>query len=223
MSTGCRAIDQIMGGGMSAGEVALLFGERGSGKTSLAFQAMVSAAQRGLGATMLYTEGRAPVERLTEIAGASWPSVGDLCYLLEAKTFEEQDSIIESLQSQIPPGTALMVIDSINSLYRARLGEHDENISINKSLSRQLALLKAAARGMGIAVLITSEVRAQLDSNAVQPVAYRILGYWVDRAVRLEKLQGSVRKATSTKPPPERDALIKVTPLGLEGMGASIV
>ncbi len=211
----------VMGGGMSAGEIALFFGERGSGKTSLAFQAMVSAALRGMRATMIYTEGRAPIERLTEIAGASWHSVGDLCYLLEAKTFEEQDSIIESLSSQIPPGTALLVIDSINSLYRAKLGEHDENISVNKSLSRQLALLKAAAKGMGIAILMTSEVRAQLDGTAVQPVAYRILGYWADRAVRLDKLQGNVRKATATKPPPEREALIKVTQLGLEGIGDS--
>lgn len=206
---------------MSAGEIALFFGERGSGKTTLAFQSMVSAARRGVGATMIYTEGRAPVERLTEIAGASWNSVGDLCYILEAKTFEEQDSIIESLQSKIPPGTALLVIDSINSLYRERLGEHDENISVNKSLSRQLALLKSAAKGMGIAALITSEVRAQLDSTAVQPVAYRILGYWVDRAVRLDKLHGDVRRATVTKPTPERETLIKVTQLGLEEAGGN--
>lgn len=221
MSTGCPAIDSVMGGGMSRGEIALFFGERGSGKTSLAFQSMVTAARRGLKATMLYTEGRAPVERLMEIAGPSWPSVGDRCYLLDVKTYEEQDSILEGLQSQIPPGTALLIVDTITSLYRAKLGEHNENISINKSFNRQLALLKTAAKEMGLFVLLTSDVRAQLNSLDVLPVAYRILGYWADRSVRLEKLTGSVRKATATKPPSKGDALIKVTQLGLEGMGDS--
>jgi DNA repair protein RadB len=213
LSTGCAPLDQLMGG-LSTGEMVLLFGERGSGKTTLAFQMMVSAASRGLSATMLYTEGRAPLQRLTEIAGPAWQTASELMWVMEVKSFGQQDALIDDIESQMPQKTALLVLDSITSCYRAELGQHDANISINKALNRETALLKDLCIRKGLTVLLISEVRTQLNGQGIEPVASAILTYWADRAFRMDKVYGDLRKVTQIKPPSERDALIKLKTTG---------
>ena len=217
MSTGCSPLDKLLGNGLTGGEVLLFFGERSSGKTTLAFQMMAVAASSGLGATMLYTEGRAPLQRLTEIAGARWPSISDLMWVMEVKSFEEQDSIIEDIERQMPSKTSLLVIDSITARYRAELGQHYENISINKALNRENALLKDLCKRTGLTVVMTSEVRALLNGGGIEPVASAILTYWSDKVLRIEKMFGDIRKVTLVKPPANRDALIKLGTTGFSG------
>jgi DNA repair protein RadB len=218
MSTGCAPLDQLLGNGLAGGEVLLIFGERGSGKTTLAFQMMAAAASRGEGATMLFTEGRAPLQRLTEIAGSRWQSISDLMWVREVKSFEDQDCIIEDIERQMPSKTSLLVIDSITSRYRAELGQHDENISINKALNRENALLKDLCRRTGLTVVMTSEVRSLMNGSGIEPVASAILTYWSDKVLMIEKMFGDIRKATLVKPAANRDALIK---LGITGFSGS--
>jgi DNA repair protein RadB len=220
MSTGCPPIDLLLGGGLSKGELLLLYGERGSGKTSLAFQAILKAATQGIASTVIYTEGRVPLERLMEMAGSSWSSVCDQIWIREVKSFEDQDALIESLEEQMPKQTGLLMIDSITSRYRGTVREgKKDNIPVNKSLNREIALIKQLCLETGLTVLMTSEVTAQLSGNGigVKPVAAAILTYWSDRVLRMEKLTGDLRRVSLMKPEGSRDALIRLTGRGLEG------
>jgi len=220
MSTGCPPIDLLLGGGLSKRELLLLYGERGSGKTSFAFQAILKAALQGIASTVIYTEGRVPLERLMEMASSSWSSVCDQIWIREVKSFEDQDTLIESLEEQMPKQTGLLVIDSITSRYRGTVRERKkDNIPVNKSLNREIALIKQLCLETGLTVLMTSEVTAQLGGSGVgvKPVAAAILTYWSDRVIRMEKLTGDLRKVSLMKPEGSRDALIRITERGLVG------
>jgi DNA repair protein RadB len=217
LSIGCDPLDDLLGGGLKSGEVLLIFGERGTGKTTLIFQTMVNAATRGLRSMMIYSEGHAPLQRLKEIAHPKWSTLSELMWIVEVKDFREQDLLVENIEQQMPSKAELLTLDSITACYRAALGEHGENISINKSLNREVALIKDLCRRTGLTVMMTSEVTAQLDGKGVQPVAASILTYWADRVLRLEKVHGDLRRIVLMKPTPLQEAIIKLSARGLIG------
>ncbi|MEJ5292941.1 MAG: ATPase domain-containing protein [Candidatus Methanosuratincola sp.] len=219
LPTGCAALDSLLGGGVKRGEVVLAFGERGAGKTSLVFQTATSTASSGSGSVIVYSDGRFPLRRLSEISGEDWQQMSERIWVVEVRSFEEQDSVIEQLETSLPQGTAFLAIDSATGMYRAELGEYDENIVANKILNRQLAVVKDLAVRKELAVLITSEVRDVPDGSGVMPVASAILTHWSDRVIRLERIHGEVRKACLLKPPPRRETLIRLTSRGFSGMG----
>lgn len=218
LSTGCVDIDFLLGG-LAPGEIVLVFGKRGAGKTTLVLQAASTTASSGQISVVVYSEGRLPLSRLSEISGPEWSEISDRIWVVEVKNFEDQDSIVESLETNLPPGVSMLALDSATGMYRAELGEYDENILANKMLNRQLALIKDLARRRGLAVLITSEVREIPDGTGDEPVASAILTYWSDKVVRLERIHGEVRRARLLKPQPPRDILIRLTSRGFSGTG----
>jgi len=222
ISTGSEPIDRLLDGGLGAGEMLLVFGERGAGKTSLSFQAVAASAVRGARSAMLYSDGRIPMERLIEISGPSWSAICELVSFLEVKSFSEQEAVIEDLSRQMAPRTALLVIDSITARYSAELGEAKENVTVNKALNWQLALLRDLCKRTGLAVILTSEVRAKPDGQGVQPAASAILTYWADKIVLLEKVHSDLRRAVlfraGAPSKPKREALMRMTGRGLVGI-----
>jgi len=185
----------------------------------LVFQTATSTASSGSGSVIVYSDGRFPLRRLSEISGEDWQQMSERIWVVEVRSFEEQDSVIEQLETSLPQGTAFLAIDSATGMYRAELGEYDENIVANKILNRQLAVVKDLAVRKELAVLITSEVRDVPDGSGVVPVASAILTHWSDRVIRLERIHGEVRKACLLKPPPRRETLIRLTSRGFSGMG----
>ncbi len=217
ISTGCSPIDGLLGGGIAMGSLLLLFGERGSGKTTLAFQAMLSVASNGQGSTLVYTEGRAPVGRLMEMAGRRWTQWSERMWVLEVKSFAEQEDLVERLDDQLPGGTRLLIIDSVTARYREALGTGKENIAVNKTLNREMALIKDHCSGKGLAAILTSEVSTPPFGKGIRPVASSILTYWSDSILQLEKLPGDARRAFLDKPPPRADVVVRISARGMEG------
>ena len=70
LPTGCPSLDELLGGGVEAGALTLVYGEPGSGKTSLALQLSREVLASG-GKSVLFidTEGLS-AERLEQVCGA---------------------------------------------------------------------------------------------------------------------------------------------------------
>ena len=206
--TGLGSLDSLLSGGLARGGVALVYGEPASGKTTLALSAAANLLRLDHAARVLYIDSDAKFTptRLTQITGDE-ESLRRLVYI-RPSTFEEQADVIDRLPNQLNAGD-LTCVDSVTGLYRVETGDSQKTFSENKELNRQLGSLKETALTIGVAVLLTGQVRSVLDSPvpAVEPVAQRLLRYWSDTVIRIENTatQG-VKQATVEKPESLRGA-----------------
>jgi len=219
--TGSSSLDAQLSGGLATREVALAYGEPGTGKTALALSAAAQLLLHDPAAKAIYidSDSKFTPTRLTQMTG-SGETLRRLVYT-RPTTFDEQAEALDRLPEQLQPGD-LACIDSVTGLYRVETGDTQKTFMENKELNRQLGLLKETALATGAAVVLTGQVRSVLDSPVptVEPVAQRLLLYWSDKVIRLENTatQG-VKQATVEKPRGLRGATrFRITEKGLEDM-----
>lgn len=207
--TGSMSLDARLGGGISRETVTLIYGESGSGKTTVALSIAAQLLQLDPAARVTYidSDGKFSPTRLIQITGNE-DSLRHLNYTRPI-TFEEQAEVLDYLPEQLQPGD-IMVIDSVTGLYRVETGDTQSTFAENKELNRQLGLIKETALTAGVAVVATGQVRSVIDSPvpAVEPVAHRLLRFWSDVVVKLENtlIQG-VKQANVEKPQNLRGAV----------------
>jgi len=178
--TGCISLDKLLGGGLPAKTVSLIYGEAETGKTSLAVQCAVNCARRGIKTLFIDTDGTFSYERLSQIAEYDYQKISPLIIIGRPTTFQEQSKAIDSLEKVITDKFGLIVVDTVTSLYRVELDEPEETYAANRELNRQLAVLTQIAKTCEVAVLIVSQVRGVVSGKSIEmcPVATRVLNYW---------------------------------------------
>ncbi|MEM2739701.1 MAG: ATPase domain-containing protein [Candidatus Bathyarchaeia archaeon] len=177
--TGCSKLDELLGGGIPLGKLTLLYGEAGSGKTTLALQASASAARMGFKVLYLDCDRRIPIERLKTLVQNDFEEISEHIIVSRPESFLEQSLILESLSRMVSRDVGLIVVDSITSLYREAVSV-EEPFTVNWEFNRQIAFLKESAVTKNVAVLAVSQVRAVIEGEGVEPVARRIMSYWSD-------------------------------------------
>jgi DNA repair protein RadB len=219
MPTGSRSLDAQLSGGFATGELVLVYGEPGAGKSTLALCTAAQLLRRDPAAKTVYidSDGKFTPTRLTQMTGSE-DALRRLIYT-HPTNFEEQAEALDRLPEQLQKGD-LAIVDSITGLYRVETGETLKTFMENKELNRQLGQLKEAALMTEAAIILTGQVRSVLDSPvpAIEPVAQRLLRYWSDKVIRLENTptQG-VKQATVEKPQGTCGATrFRITEKGLE-------
>lgn len=185
--TGCRGLDKLLNGGFARGEVALVYGEAATGKTTTVIQAAIAAAKLGLKILYLDSDHSFTQQRFHQIAGVNSEEVSQLILLFLPETFSEQRSIVESLENYVTPSLGLVIIDSMSSLYRAAFSGSESIFSLNRDLGRQVAYLGELSASRRIACMLTSQVHARLSTPAgeIEPVARRALFHFPQTILRL--------------------------------------
>lgn len=217
--TGSQGLDAQLLGGIPLGELTLVYGEPGSGKTTLALCAAAQLLRLDHAARVVYLDSDAKFapSRLIQIAGSE-EHLRRLSYT-RPTTFEEQAEALDRLPEQLQHGD-LAVVDSVTGLYRVETGDTQKTFTENKELNRQLGALKEVAVSTRAAVILTGQVRSVLDSPfpAVEPVAQRLLRYWSDKVIKVENTATpGVKQATVEKPLEMRGATrFRITQGGLE-------
>ncbi|HET7585822.1 MAG TPA: DnaB-like helicase C-terminal domain-containing protein [Gemmatimonadaceae bacterium] len=174
IATGFPSLDRLLGGGVRAGDLAVLGGDVGVGKSALALAIALRAS--GSGARVCYLSGEMTRERILERALAieGKASIDDLRRgTLDDETRAALGAAAHRLRPALPlietfdqPGThnvlsvmrelergALVVVDALQSLASGAP-------ALDEKLADALVALKEAALSMGQAVLLTAHLPA---------------------------------------------------------------
>ena len=196
---GCKALDDLLGGGVEEGCITLLHGEAGSGKTNFCLQLARNVVRAGKKVIYIDTEG-VSMERLSQICGDDFGLVAKNILFSEPYSFEEQENLIEKAVKLADnnPEVGLIVIDSITMHYRLTMRDETRRDE-RYSLTRQIAHLLKASRTRGIPVVVTSQVYTDIDTGAFMPLGGHMLSHNAKTIVRLEKSGPSRRTAVLEK------------------------
>ena len=219
VALGCRALDDLLGGGVEEGCITLLHGEAGSGKTNFCLQLARNAVRAGRKAIYIDTEG-VSMERLRQISGEDFEIVAKNILFSEPYSFEEQENLIEKAVkiAENNAEVGLIIIDSITMHYRLTMRDETRRDE-RYSLTRQIAKLLRVSRQRGIPVVVTSQVYTDIDTGKYMPLGGHMLSHNAKTIVRLEKVGPSQRAAVLEKHRHREEgsrALFRITGHGLE-------
>jgi len=183
---GCGCIDSNLNGGISPGSVTLIYGEPETGKSTLAMQCAVNCAMQGYKTLFVDCDNMFSAKRLSQVAAGKFEEIADLIILVKPVDFKEQTALIDRISEYTAKNFGLVVIDTFNSLYRAKVAESSgKAFGVNRELNRQLAILAQTAKTRKLPVVVTSQVRSVFDEPyaSVAPVATRVLKFWADTII----------------------------------------
>jgi DNA repair protein RadB len=214
--SGCHNLDALIGGGFPTRAVSHIFGEPGSGKTTLGIQLAVNVIRREKRVIFVAAD-QFPGERFAQIAGAEVESIGQRLLVFEVKSFDQQPATLRNIKRVAKENVGLVVLDAATTLYRLEQSKNTE-IALQHALVNQLLLLIGLAKKLDLGVVVTNQVYADIDTGEVLPVA----GYLIDNlskvVVQFAKTDSGRRCAILKKHPTlSRDAhtYFKITGDGL--------
>lgn len=224
VSTGCGALDDLLGGGVERGTVTQLYGAPAAGKTNVALSTAVEVASGGGTVVYVDTEGLS-VERFDQLLSARTDdpeTAAENIVVSEAYDFEDQAEAVRDV-ADFAERADLVVLDSATGFYRMERGEDDDAGDALRQVADQVTHLLSLARKHDLAAVITNQVFTDVesDSDRVRPLGGHTLNHWTGVVVRLDRFRGGQRRATVEKhrSQPEGDqARFQITDSGVEGV-----
>ena len=203
--TGCKTIDRVLEGGLSSNNISLVYGEEETGKTTFALQCAANCARQGFKVLFIDCDSTFYAKRLSQIASEEFEKIAEQIILTRPTDFSEQTMIIDHLSDYVTKTFGLVVVDTITSLYRAKVSESPgKAFELNRELNRQLASLAQFVKIQKIAILMNSQVRTAFkeETVSIEPVAERVLKFWADAIICLKPTENQqIIKAIIEKSP----------------------
>ncbi|KAI0989078.1 hypothetical protein GJ496_004485 [Pomphorhynchus laevis] len=229
LTTGCKELDRLLGGGIETGSVTEIFGEFRTGKTQICHMLAVTCqlpVDMGGGegkAIYIDTENTFRPERLLAIAeklSLSGPDVLDnIAYARAYNTDHQQQLLIMASSMMCDSRYALLIIDSATSLYRTDYSGRGELSARQMHLAKFLRALMRIADEFGVAIVITNQVVAQVDGAAAmfggdtkKPIGGNIMAHASTTRLYLRKGKGENRICKIYDSPclPEAEAMFAI-------------
>ncbi|NIC00134.1 DNA repair and recombination protein RadB [Halobacterium sp. R2-5] len=223
ISTGCGALDDLLGGGVERGTVTQVYGPPGAGKTNVALSTAVEVAAEGGTAVYVDTEGLS-VERFEQVlsARADDPEAASSRIVIsDAHDFEEQAEAVRDV-ADFAERADLVVLDSATGFYRLERDAEDGGDALRR-VADQVTHLLSLARKHDLAVVVTNQVFTDVDSDSdrVRPLGGHTLNHWTGVVVRVDRFRGGNRRATLEKhrsKPEGEHVRFEITDTGIEGV-----
>ena len=225
VTTGCSAIDELLGGGFERGTVTQVYGPPAAGKSNLALSAAVAAAIDGGRVLYIDTEG-VSADRFRQLIEASLPSasaeaaapleedatppignedatpsiedVAERVVISEALDFDEQAEAVQDA-AEFAPSVELIVLDSATGFYRLERTDDEKGGEALRAVARQTTHLLSLARRYDLAVVLTNQVFTDPDTDRVRGLGGHTLDHWTGIVLRLDRFRGGNRRATLEK------------------------
>jgi RecA/RadA recombinase len=224
ISTGSSCINKILEGGLQPETITMIYGEPETGKTTFAIQCAASCSiLQNLKTLFVDCDNSFAPERLSQITQEKFGAVAEQIILMKPKDFAEQTAIVDQLSDYISKNFGLVVIDTFNSLYRAKVSETSTkgSFALSRELNRQMALLAQVAKTLHIPIIVTSQVRAVFNETyvSVAPVATRVLQFWADTTIALKPTENpQIIKAVlqqKNRKPQEATCYLRIAQTGI--------
>lgn len=233
LTTGSKALDTLLDGGIESGSITELFGEFRTGKSQLCHTLAVTCqlpVDRGGGegkCMYIDTEGTFRPQRLVEIAKHyRLDSASVLGNVAVAKCFntDHQTNLLHEAAAMMSGHRySLIIVDSATHLYRTDFMGRGELASRQQHLARFLRMLQRIAEVYGVAVVITNQVLAQVDgasgpyNDPKKPIGGNIIAHASTTRLYLKKGKGENRICKIYDSPclPEGEATFAITPHGI--------
>ena len=230
ITTGSKAFDDLLGGGIETQAIIEAHGAFGSGKSQLAHQLAVNVQlpkdKGGLGgkAVFIDTEQTFRPERITEMAKASGmdpQKVLDNVLVARAYNSDHQILLAEKAEDLIKNNNVkLLIVDSLMAAFRSDYTGRGTLADRQQKLNRHLHTLQRLADVYNLAVYVTNQVMSRPDvlfGDPTAPIGGHILGHQATFRVYLRKSKAEKRIAKLIDSPslPEGETVFKVVTEGI--------
>jgi DNA repair protein RadA len=234
LTTGSKAIDEILGGGLETQTITEFYGEYGSGKSQLCHQMCVnvqlSPEKGGLSGGALYvdTENTFRTERIFQMAqhlGLNPEEVVKNIIYADAYTSDHQMFLLENADKVVKENNIrLIIVDSLTAHFRSEYLGREMLAERQQKLNKHMHRLIRLARAFNAVAVVTNQVMAKPDvffGDAVQPIGGHIVAHTSHTRIYLRKSsRGPTRIARLVSSPylPEGERVFKVTENGVEDL-----
>ena len=206
VTTGCKALDEMLGGGVETGAITELVGEFGTGKTQICHQLCVTVQlppeKGGLSARAVYidTEGTFRPERIIQMAnrfGVGLDSALKNVYYAKVRNLAEQVTCLVELKDLISEEKVkLVIVDSVIAHFKG-IYESSDFLTRVHELALYLSELRKLALSRCVAVVITNRITVIPVSNGkVKVSGDPFVSMFVDYRISLHKVRENIRRAT---------------------------
>jgi len=232
LSTGSKALDKVLDGGLETQTITEFYGEYGSGKSQICHQLCVNVQlppeRGGLNGAALYvdTENTFRLERIVQMShflGLDPDTVVKNIIYAEAYTSDHQMFLLENADEIIKANNIkLLIIDSLTAHFRSEYLGREMLASRQQKLNKHMHKLIGLARAFNAVAVVTNQVMAKPDQffgDAIHPIGGNIVGHTSHTRIYLRKApHGPVRIARLVSSPylPEGEEILKVTENGIE-------
>merc|ERR1712130_376592 len=231
LTTGSRALDQILQGGIETGSITELFGEFRTGKSQLCMTLAVTCQMPldmggGEGKCMyIDTEGTFRPERLLAVAeryGLNGEDVLDNVAVARAFSTDHQTKLLQTAAAMMSESRySLLIVDSIMALYRTDYAGRAELAPRQMHLAKFLRGLLKLADTFGVAIVLTNQVTAEVDGMGFgdnqKAIGGNIMAHASTTRIKLRKGRGETRIAKIVDSPclPEDQTTFAITAQGI--------
>ena len=235
LTTGSKALDALLGGGLETRAMTEFYGEFGSGKTQIAHQLVVNVQlppeEGGLNgsAIMIDTENTFRPERIKDMAegvGLDFTEVLKNVHVARAYNSNHQILLVDKAKEladelkETEKPVRLLIIDSATAHFRSEyvgrgtLSERQQKINKHLHDALRFGDLNNAV------VMITNQVQVRPDAffgDPTRPIGGHIVGHTATFRIYLRKSKGEKRIARLVDSPnlPEAEAVFSVTKSGI--------
>jgi DNA repair protein RadA len=231
LTTGSKALNNLLGGGVETQALLELIGEYGTGKTQLCHMlcllVQLSPEKGGLNGGVLYidTEGTFRPERIVQIAqGLDIDSNEALKKIVVARAFnsDHQILIVEKIDELIEKkNIKLVIVDSVISHFRAEYIGRETLPTRQQRLNNHLHRLLRIAEIYNIPVVVTNQVVSSPDTffgPTDKPAGGNIVAHLSTNRVFIRKSKKNLRIAKIIDSPylPEAECIFVISEKGIE-------
>ena len=233
-TTGSKAFDALLGGGIETQAITELVGQYGTGKTQLSLELCATSQlppeKGGFGGGVLYfdTEGTFSSERIYQIAGNMHLDPEEILHniiLSRVYTSDHQTFLLDhAFQRCSEENVKLVIVDSVISHFRGEFIGRETLAERQQKLNQYMHKLLRLGEILNLAVVVTNQAQADPTSSygygiTDRPAGGNILAHACNTRVWLRRGTGKpkrVARVFDSPCLPEGECVFMITQKGIE-------